>query len=294
MGRKPPPGLHAERVFRIIIHTMKQQPETTTPLEGLMDTHFHTQAMRRKGIDVECLLRNLFDNGFAGGIDVGVDADDLPLRTPLLDIFPRLKLSAGIGPWGVEDGKPPLDQQLQTFAECVERHGVHCIGEIGLDNYWHYGTQQLQEELFIRQIEMADTMDLPIIIHNREADIRTGEIIDQHPPKRGGILHCFSGTQELADLALERGFYISFAGPITYKRNEELREVLKRIPQDRLLLETDSPYLSPEPLRGTANTPQRMPYIYDKAAEILQVTVSELAARIRTNFANLFSPAGTP
>lgn len=272
---------------------MKQQPETTTPLEGLMDTHFHTQAMRRKGIDVECLLRNLFENGFAGGIDVGVDADDLPLRAPLLDSFPQLRLSAGIGPWGVEEGKPPIDHQLRELAQCVGLHEVHCIGEIGLDDYWRYGTQRLQEELFIRQIEMADTMNLPIIIHNREADTRTGDIINRHPPKRGGILHCFSGTQRLADLALAHGFYISFAGPVTYKRNDGLREVLKHIPQDRLLLETDSPYLSPEPLRGTANTPQRMPCIYDKAAEILQTPVEDLAARIRTNFSTLFSQAGT-
>lgn len=285
------PGLHAKGVLRII-HSMKRQPETTTPLMGLMDTHFHTQAMKRKGVDVERLLQDIFDAGFAGGIDVGVDADDLPSRTPLLDRFPQLKLSAGIGPWGVEDGKPPIDRQLQELEQHVGRHAVHCIGEIGLDDYWHYGTRQSQEELFIRQIEMADTLDLPIIVHNREADERTKEIVCRHSPKHGGILHCFSGTRELADIAIERGFYISFAGPVTYKRNDELREILKNIPMDRLLLETDSPYLSPEPLRGTVNTPQRMPYVYDKAAEILQIPVANLAARIRTNFATLFSQAG--
>lgn len=275
-------------VFRII-DSMNHQTETLTSLKGLMDTHFHTQAMRRKGVDVEALLQGLFEAGFAGGIDIGVDDDDLPLRTPLLDRFPQLKLSAGIGPWGVEEGKASIDSQLNELERRIRQHTIHCIGEIGLDGYWRYGTPQAQEELFIRQMEMADAMDLPIIIHNREADTRTGEIITRHPPKRGGILHCFSGTRELADIALERGFYISFAGPITYKRNDELRQILRDVPADRLLLETDSPYLSPEPFRGTVNTPQRMPYIYDKVAQVRDIAVEELAARIRTNFSNLFS-----
>lgn len=271
--------------------SMNHHIETTTSIRGLLDTHFHTQAMDRKGIDTLKLLEDLFAQGFAGGIDVGVDDDDLPLRTPLLDKFPQLKLSAGIGPWGVEDGKPSIDDQLTKLTQVLGRHPVHAVGEIGLDNYWHYGTPQTQEALFIRQIELADTLGVPIIVHNREADTRTQEIIKQHPPKQGGILHCFSGTQELADMALERGFYISFAGPITYKRNDGLREILARIPIERVLLETDSPYLPPEPFRGMPNTPQRMPYIYDKAAEVKDISVGELAEQLRRNFATLFSQA---
>lgn len=258
-------------------------------MTGLMDTHFHTQAMARKGVDVEKLLQDLFSAGFAGGIDVGTECDDLPLRADRLAPYPRIKLSAGIGPWGIDDGREPIDAQIGTMVAAIERYTTDCIGEIGLDAYWKYGTPALQEELFIRQIELADTLDLPIIIHNRDADERTGEILKAHPPKRGGILHCFSATMDLAEIALERGFYISFAGTITYKKNGYLRDILRDLPLERVLLETDSPYLSPEPLRGTVNTPLRMPFIYDVAATVRQMPVSELAQAIRTNFATLFS-----
>ncbi len=250
---------------------------------GLVDSHFHILAMQSKGIEITSLLQQLTTSGFAGGIDVGVSCDDLGIRTSILAGYPTIMRSAGIGPWGVEDGSDPMTVQLETLVSQNETYGADYIGEIGLDNYWKYGTVELQERLFIQQIELADQLKLPIIIHNREADAQTTRILKEHAPTNGGILHCFSGSDELADIALELGLYISFAGPITYKRNIHLREILARIPADRLLLETDSPYLSPEPYRGTVNTPLRMENIYAEAAAVRNTTSEELAMQLQKN-----------
>ncbi len=220
----------------------------------------------------------------AGGIDIGVDCDDLGQRSLLVKDFPFIKQSAGIGPWGVDEGKPSIDAQLEILEHQIDTFGACAIGEIGLDNHWKYGTEALQEELFTKQIEMANKKNLPIIIHNRQADLLLGNIIAKTTFAKPGLIHCFQGTLELALLAIEQGFYISFAGPLTFKKNQGMRDILSEIPLDRILLETDSPYLSPEPYRGQINTPLMMSHIYETAASVKAMSVEELATQIQTNF----------
>lgn len=256
-------------------------------MEHLIDSHFHLLELQKRGMEPDKILEELRSAGFTTGIDIGVEENDLSKRSALLKDYPKIMRSAGIGPWGAQ-GEEPIDHIVKRFRHNIEGLRCDAIGEIGLDYHWNYGTHERQRQLFAEQAGLADILGLPIIIHTREADPDMVRMIDSLPICSGGIMHCFSSSWELAQKALDRGLYISFAGPITYKKNHQLREILKKVPIDRLLLETDSPYLAPEPYRGTTNTPFRMVGIYAKAAEIKNLPVSGLAQVIEANFTRLF------
>lgn len=262
--------------------------------ESLVDSHFHLLSMKEKGVDVDALLTSLFSEGFFGGIDVAVDASDFKERYELVKNYPSVFLSAGEGPWGLEDGKRPITETLTIIENTIQELGeaVKFIGEIGLDNHYDtYGTKKDQEEFFISEIELANAYNLPIIIHSREAVGQTVDIIKTHRAKNAGILHCFSGSEYLLKAALDEGYYISFAGPMTYKNSTNLQEMLKLVPLSRILLETDSPYLPPFPLRGTVNTPENMPLIYKRVSEILNIPHEKLAETVKENFKTLMKIA---
>lgn len=262
-------------------------------MEQLIDTHFHLLEMKKRGLDPHDMLEDLFAAGFFGGIDIGVAEDDLDERSAILDRFPRMKRAAGIGPWGAQ-GDEPIEMIVSRFSSYIAGKRVDCIGEIGLDQHWKYGTAERQMELFRRQVQLAEQLHLPIIVHTRDADAYMAQALDEAPLSYGGIMHCFSSGRELAEQALDRGMYISFAGPITYKKNTALRELLAEVPLDKLLLETDSPYLSPEPFRGKVNTPFRMVEIYAMAAQVRQMDVQELAKAVKRNFTRLFAQRDKP
>lgn len=256
-------------------------------LYGLVDSHFHLLEMRKRGIDPETVLHDLKEQGFAGGLDVGISAEDVVERSKLLAPWPEIRIAAGLGPWGAQ-GDHRIEAEVMRFATRSVPYDVDCIGEIGLDNYWNYGTPARQLELFILQLQLACEWKLPVAIHTRDADAETLGVFRERTFPHGGILHCFSSTWEVAKAALDKGLHISFAGPITYRKNESLRQLLSAIPEDRLLLETDSPYLAPEPYRGKVNTPANMVTIYAEAARIRKVAVRHLAERVLCNFTTLF------
>lgn len=265
--------------------------ELNAMLEGntlpFIDSHFHCNSIA-KHKDIEEILTKMGHSGFAGGIDVGTDCDDLPEREKLLKKHPSIRLSAGIGPWGLLDQRS-TNAQLTVLKNNITTEKIVAIGEIGLDNHWDYGSRELQEELFINQLELAESLKLPIIIHTRDADEQMIAILKERTFSFSGIVHCFSSSQELAKTALDKDLYISFAGPITYAKNTALREILGQIPHDRLLLETDAPYLSPEPLRGSYNTPLNIPLTYRTAAQIRKVSLEQLAETVVTNFGTLLA-----
>ena len=263
------------------------------PLEGLIDSHFHLLEIRKRGLDPESILQDLHEQGLAGGLDVGISADDVAERSQLLSPWPKIRIAAGIGPWGAQ-GEHSIETEVVRFAATTMAYGIDCIGEIGLDNYWHYGTPARQEELFILQLRLAREWKLPISIHTRDADEEILSVFRAMDFPYGGVLHCFSSTWEVAKTALDKGLHISFAGPITYRKNESLRRMLAAIPKDQLLLETDSPYLSPEPYRGKTNTPTHMVTIYAEAARIRGVTAELLAQQILRNFNTVFPIRDTP
>lgn len=249
----------------------------------IIDSHFHAQILKEKGLDPNEAMSFL-----SGGIDIGCSADDIEERIKMTSSFPHIFISAAMGPWETENRSlEELENQMEILFSNIEKYNIRFIGEAGLDNYWGYGTPESQELLFISQMKYADKTGRKIIIHNREADKRTEEIIKEYGPSEGGIIHCFSGSMDVMKTALDRGYYISYAGNITYKANSFLRETLRAVPKDRLLLETDAPYLAPVPMRGRPNTPLYIPHTYRCASEVLGIDVEELSEIIWANFITL-------
>ncbi len=179
------------------------------------------------------------------------------------------------------------DMDLDTFNKYVElMKQCDAVGEIGLDYHWYKDTRDKQIELFIRQIEIANKLNKPVIIHAREALGDTYNILKQHPCK--AVLHCYSGSYELAKEFIKLGYYISIGGPVTFKNAKEPVEVAKNIPLDRLLIETDSPYLTPVPNRGKRNEPSNVVYTAKKIMEIRGIDEDSFLDQINKNYDALF------
>lgn len=191
----------------------------------------------------------------------------------------------GISPNDMEDYSKGNLLEIEKLAK---NEKVVAIGEIGLDYYWNKENKEEQKELFIRQIEIANRLNKPIVIHTRDAAIDTIEILKSHQVNKKGIFHCCPLNQELVKEGLKLGFYISFSGNITFK-NAKSFEVVNLVPLDKILIETDSPYLSPEPLRGTRNNPANVKLVADKIAEIKKISIEEVAKATYENASKIFN-----
>ena len=167
---------------------------------------------------------------------------------------------------------------------------IVAIGEIGLDYYWEKEEEKrkLQKIAFKKQIELANDLSLPIVIHTRDAMIDTINILKENTVNKKGVFHCCPQNMELIKEAIKLGYYISFAGPITFKNSKNADEIIKLVPLDRLLIETDSPYLAPEPVRGTRNTPINVKYVAQKIADVRQMSVEEIAKITSDNVEKIF------
>lgn len=253
--------------------------------------------MHDKGVDTNALLSTLIAEGFKGGIDAGCTHDDIEGRIALLKDFPLVNVAAAMGPWeaGANEEAPidaeegfktieAIQTQLDVLKSSIKAHRIGIIGEIGLDYYWKYGTREKQLFLFEEQMKFASTIEAPVLIHDRDADEDTIDVIKKFPLPRGGIIHCFNGCQELMDTALDNGYYISFAGNLTFKSNAILRDALKKVPLDRLLFETDSPYLTPVPYRGRPNNPGFVLHTYECASQVLDIPMEKLKELVLENF----------
>lgn len=181
--------------------------------------------------------------------------------------------TCGISPNDIEDFN---EKNLREIEKLSHNDKVVAIGEIGLDYYWNKENKEKQKELFIKQIEIANKLNKPIVIHTREAVMDTLEILKKHPVNKKGIFHCCPLNVELIKEGLKLGFYISFSGNITFK-NAKSEEAVSIVPNERILIETDSPYLSPEPYRGRRNTPSNVKLVAKRVAEIKKVSIEEIA-----------------
>jgi len=262
--------------------------ENTPYYANLIDSHFHLLSMKEKGFTISTVLDEMETRGFSGGIDIGIDSTDHLQRVALVKEYPFMRIASGIGPWGATH-KQPVSEMVNALAGLFVNSMPDAIGEIGLDFYHNYGTVDKQKELLIEQIELAHYLKLPIIIHTRDADEEMKKVLEQYSYPHGGIIHCFSSSMDFATFALNKGFLLSFAGPITYKKNDELRKVLAYTPLSSLLLETDSPFLAPQTFRGKPNTPTFISLIYEKAAEVKGVEVSEIIKCVNENFSTIFA-----
>ena len=161
--------------------------------------------------------------------------------------------------------------------------------EIGLDYYWNQNNKELQKMAFFKQIELANELKLPIVIHTREAVMDTIQILKEHIVEQKGVFHCCPLNRELVKEALKLGFYISFAGPITFKNSKNADEIINMVPDDKILIETDSPYLSPEPFRGKRNDSRNVRYIAQKIADVKQMKLEDIAKITYQNAEKIFN-----
>lgn len=182
-----------------------------------------------------------------------------------------------------------INKDIKEIEELASNKEIVAIGEIGLDYYWNTENKELQKYAFIEQIKLANKLNLPIVIHTREAVMDTLEILKKNLVNKKGVFHCCPLNRELIKEALKLGFYISFAGPVTFKNSKNADEIINMVPQNKILIETDSPYLAPEPHRGTRNDPRNVKYIAEKIAEVKEIQIEEVESITYENACTLFN-----
>ena len=198
----------------------------------------------------------------------------------------------GISPNDVPQSEEELWKDIEEISKIIKQNNnkkLVAIGEIGLDYYWKKENKELQKQAFIAQIKLANELNLPIVIHSRDASVDMIQILKDNPVNKKGIFHCCQLNQELVRQALELGFYISFAGPITFKNSKNAPDVVKMVPLEKILIETDSPYLSPEPNRGKRNDSRNVKYVAEKIAEIRDASIEEIAKITYENAIRIFN-----
>lgn len=196
--------------------------------------------------------------------------------------------TAGISPNDIPQNKEELWKNIEEIKQLLANKKVVAVGEIGLDYYWNKDNKEIQLQAFKKQIEIANERDLPIVIHTREAVMDTLQILKDNPVKNKGVFHCCPLNRELVKEALKLGFYISFSGVITFKNAKNADEIINMVPLDRILIETDSPYLSPEPVRGTRNTPINVKFVAAKIANVKNMPIEAVAKATYENTCRLF------
>jgi TatD DNase family protein len=252
---------------------------------GTVDSHFHPAVMAGKDISIETLLPELRAAGLAAALEVSISLDDAPERLARLERYPFLRGTMGFHP--SQSGRVDLHQAEVDLPKALEAPGVVALGEIGLDWYRDYAPRQAQIDLFLFQLEIADRLGLPVIIHNREATPALIDLLKERPPRRRSIMHCFSGTWEEASSFLDLNFVVSFAGNVTYRKSADIREVAAKVPSDAYLIETDSPFLAPLPHRGKNNHPGTLGIVTRTIAEARGIPPEEVVATTAANFSRL-------
>ena len=241
------------------------------------DNHAHLDD-EKFNEDREELIKRIYDEGITKVISAGYSLESSTDAVNLAKKYDFIYATCGISPNDIPQTEEELWKMLDKIKKLVqENNKIVAIGEIGLDYYWNKENKELQKKAFIKQIELANELELPIVIHTREASVDTIEILKQNPVNKKGVFHCCPLNQELVKQGLDLGFYISLAGPVTFKNSKNADEVIKLIPNDRILIETDSPYLAPEPVRGTRNTPINVKHTAEKIANVKGLSLEEIA-----------------
>ena len=254
----------------------------------IIDTHAHVDVADYDE-DREAVIERARENGVQYMVNIGCDVESSYRSMELAEQYDFIYATAGIHPHDVKSINGGTYAHLRQL---LLHPKVIALGEIGLDFFKNYSPQDVQRTHFRNQIQLVREMNKPIIIHSRDAKEDIIAILSEFYPKdptaHSGIFHCFSGDQELAEKALEMGFYISFSGSVTFKKAEALREVAKTIPADRLFAETDCPYLTPVPHRGKRNEPAYVNFTAEKLAELRGLKIEDVQRTMALNFFELF------
>lgn len=250
---------------------------------NIFDTHAHYDD-ERFSEDSEELLSSFLSDGISGVISCGVNAESSKANIELAKKYPFIY--AAVGYHGLNTEDLTVDY-LEILCELVKEEKVVAVGEIGLDYHYEKETRDIQLEVFRRQIELANEYDLPVIVHDREAHEDTLNILKELKPK--GVVHCFSGSVEMAKEIIRLGMYIGLGGAVTFKNAVKPVEVAKFVPEDRLLLETDAPYMTPVPFRGKRCTSLHIPYTAEKIAKVRDIDTQYLLNITDRNARMLFN-----
>ena len=249
----------------------------------LIDTHCHLFYKDLKN-DLDNVLNRANELGVNRFITVGTNLDDSRECLILADAHENIYASAGVHP---HDSKDAPEDYLVQIAELMTSSKMVALGEMGLDYFRNISDPKIQLNIFREQLALAEQLQKPVIFHNREADEDVIKLLSEFPNIRG-VAHCFSSTLDTAKTFVEMGFYISFSGNLTFK-NSHLPDVAKELPLEKLLVETDSPYLSPVPFRGRPNEPGRTRFVAEKLAEIHGVSLKIIADKTTENATELFN-----
>lgn len=234
--------------------------------------------------DREQVIKELKENGIIGVLNCGASLKGAKDSLKLAEKYDFFYAAVGIHP---ENAYELTDEAFEEIKQMTKNSKVRAIGEIGLDYYWDENPpKDVQKEVFRRQMQLAKELNLPVIIHDREAHGDTLEIMKEFPEVKG-VLHCFSGSVEFACECLKLGYYIGFTGVVTFKNAKKVLEVAKEVPLDRLLVETDCPYMAPTPYRGKRNRSEYIKFIIEKVAEIKGLSTAEMENKTIKNTKNL-------
>ncbi|MFI3178145.1 MAG: TatD family hydrolase [Methylococcaceae bacterium] len=253
----------------------------------LIDSHCHLDRIDLKPYedDFSCFMTAAKANQLEHLLCIAIDLESYPAMLDLVLNFPEISLTVGVHP-NVKECKDPSVDELVALGKINKVIG---IGETGLDYFRSEGDLSWQHQRFRNHIRAAKILKKPLIIHTREAKVDTLKILkDEGAEEIGGIIHCFTEDWEFAQKALDLNFYISFSGIITFNNATTIRDVVKKIPSDKFLIETDSPYLAPVPFRGRPNYPLYVRYVAEQIAELRGITVNKVADITTNNFYNLF------
>lgn len=236
------------------------------------DTHTHLDD-EKFDQDRELVIENLKKEGVSLAVNVGADLTSSKNSVALAEQYDFIYAAVGVHPNEVGEMQ---DEDLETLADMAKHEKVVAVGEIGLDYHYDEPGRDMQKLWFEKQLRLAQTLNMPFIVHDRDAHQDTLELLKK-VGYYNGVMHCFSGSCEMAKILLDLGFYISIAGQVTFKNAPKVKEVAKMVPADRLFIETDSPYLTPEPHRGERNNSANVKFTCAKIAELKGISAEELA-----------------
>ena len=261
----------------------------------LFDTHAHYND-EKFNEDRQSVIADVYNSGVTRLVNAGYSLESSKKALEIAENYSWMYAICGISPNDIPENKKEIDKQIDELRKFISYHQIMnghikivAIGEIGLDYYWNKENKTLQQYAFMQQIQLANELELPIVIHTREAVDDTIDILkNQINVKHKGIFHCCPLNRELVKQALNMEFYISFAGPVTFKNSKNADEIISMVPLDKMVIETDSPYLAPEPHRGTRNDSRNVHYIAEKIASVREIEVEEVAKQTYQNANKIF------
>ncbi len=261
----------------------------------MIDSHCHLADEAFAG-DLETVITRARNAGLTSALCIlsAADEKESAAAAGVRALWPEVRFSVGIHPHKAGDFTGRLEHARTVVRQGVDKEGARAIGEIGLDYHYDFSPRDVQQAVFRTQVGLALDLALPVVIHTREATADTFGILREAGPALRGVFHCFTGDRGMARDALDLDFYVSLAGIVTFPRAEALREVATLVPADRLLFETDAPYLAPVPHRGKRNEPAFVGRVAETIAAVRGVPAAELSAQVARNFEAFLTPGFGP